>query len=400
MIPEIRRQYNSQFTQEKYQNLLNSVNTGFGKASTFRIAETPIFIPNDLKAQLIDACDQLSNYLLTDDFKLNSAKSLSKLGFEVPNENNHTTFIQYDFGITIDKNGNIIPKLIEMQGFPSLYCFQSLLNDSYRENFDIPSSFTPFLSGLNKQTYIEHLKKIIVGKHKPENVILLEIEPDKQNTAIDFYGCSQLLGIKVLDLNDLKKEGRDLYYLEGGKKIAVHRIYNRVIFDELEQRTDITSEFDFRDDIDVEWAGHPNWFFKISKYTMPYIKDNPYIPDTRFLNTITSIPDDLENYVLKPLFSFSGAGVKFHVKKEDIDAVKDPENWILQEKVNYFPAIQTPDPNDPVKFEIRMMHTWAEDDKSPMLVNNLIRLSKGEMVGVKYNKDKEWIGASLGLFEQ
>ena len=168
----------------------------------------------------------------------------------------------------------------------------------------------------------------------------------------------------------------------------------------MKQRTDITSEFDFRDDIDVEWAGHPNWFFKISKYTMPYIKDNPYIPDTRFLNTITSIPDDLENYVLKPLFSFSGAGVKFHVKKEDIDAVKDPENWILQEKVNYFPAIQTPDPNDPVKFEIRMMHTWAEDDKSPMLVNNLIRLSKGEMVGVKYNKDKEWIGASLGLFEQ
>lgn len=399
MIPEIRQQFNSQFTQEKYQQLLQAVNTGFGKASTFRIAETPIFIPDSLKAQLTDACSLLSAHLLTDEFKQQSKTSLSKLGFEVPNENDHTTFIQYDFGITKDKNGNIIPKLIEMQGFPSLYCFQSLLNDSYRDVFDIPSQMTPFLSGLDKQGYIDHMKKIIVGNHDPKNVILLEIEPDKQNTAIDFYGCSQLLGIKVLDLMDLKKEGKDLYYMEGSSKIPVHRIYNRVIFDELEKRKDIKSDFDFRDEVNVEWAGHPNWFFKISKYTMPFIQDNPYIPSTRFLNTITSIPSDLENYVLKPLFSFSGEGVKFHVTKNDIDQVADPENWILQEKVDYFPAIKTPNPDEPVKFEIRMMHTWDTNDAAPKLVNNLIRLSKGEMIGVKYNKDKDWIGASLGLFE-
>ena len=400
MIADIRKHYNAQFTKEKYASLLNDVNTGFGKASTFRIAETPVFIPNSLKAQLTEACDMLSAYLVTDEFKKNSAQSLSKLGFEVPNENDHTTFIQYDFGITIDKNGNIMPKLIEMQGFPSLYCFQSLLHDSYKANFELPEGMLPYLGGLNRETYIEHIKKIIVGDHNPRNVILLEIEPEKQNTAIDFYGCSKMLGIKVLDLTDLKKDGRDLYYMDGNEKVAVHRIYNRVIFDELEKRTDIVSEFDFRDDVDVEWAGHPNWFFKISKYTMPFIQGNPYIPSTRFLNTIDTIPDDLQNYVLKPLFSFSGEGVKFHVNKSDVEAVKDPENWILQEKVNYHPAIVTPNPDEPVKFEIRMMHTWHENDAAPKLVNNLIRLSKGEMIGVKYNKDKEWIGASVGLFEK
>lgn len=400
MNADLRKQYNESFTQEKYQHLLRLVNTGFGKASTFRIAETPVFIPDTLQAQLQDACRMLSDYLLTDEFRIHSSKALSKLGFEVPNENQNTTFIQYDFGVTIDKDGNIRPKLIEMQGFPSLYCFQTLLHDSYTAAFGLPDTISPYLGGLDKESYLQHLRDIIVGHHKPENVVLLEIEPEKQNTAIDFYGSALLLGIKVLDLNDLRKDGRDLYYMEGDRKIPVHRIYNRVIFDELEKRTDIRSEFNFRDDVDVEWVGHPNWFFKISKYTMPFIENNPFIPETRFLSTIQDIPDDLQNYVLKPLFSFSGEGVRFHVRKEDIDEVKDPENWILQEKVRYHPAIVTPNPDEPVKFEIRMMHTWEQGAPAPRLVNNLIRLSKGEMIGVKYNKDKDWIGASVGLFNK
>jgi len=400
MNADLRKQYNENFTQEKYQHLLRLINSGFGKASTFRIAETPVFVPDTLKAQLQDACRMLSDYLVTDEFRRHSSNALSKLGFEVPNENQNTTFIQYDFGITIDKDGNIRPKLIEMQGFPSLYCFQTLLHDSYKAAFGLSDTISPYLGGLDRESYLQHIRDIIVGDHKPENVVLLEIEPEKQNTAIDFYGSALLLGIKVLDLNDLRKDGRDLYYLEGDRKVPVYRIYNRVIFDELEKRTDIRSEFNFRDDVDVEWVGHPNWFFKISKYTMPFIENNPFIPETRFLNTIHDIPDDLENYVLKPLFSFSGEGVRFHVSKKDIDQVKDPENWILQEKVKYHPAIITPNPDESVKFEIRMMHTWEQGAPEPRLVNNLVRLSKGEIIGVKYNKDKDWIGASVGLFNK
>lgn len=400
MVHALRQNYNGNFTQEKYQHFVKEVNEGFGKAATFRIAETPVFIPKEIENQLKHACQLLSDYLVTDDFKQHSSHALSKLGFDVPNEDKNTTFIQFDFGITIDKQGNIIPKLIEMQGFPSLYCFQVLLNDSYKKVFNVPDHLTPFQNGLDRDSYLTHIKKIIIGDSKPENVILLEIEPEKQNTAIDFYGCNKLLGIKVLDLSDLKKDGRQLYYIENGKEIGVEKIYNRVIFDELEKRKDIVSEFNFRDDVDVEWIGHPNWFFKISKYTMPFIRNNPYIPETRFLNTIENVPEDLENFVLKPLFSFSGEGVKFHVTREDIENVKDPENWILQEKVNYYPAIETPNPDEPVKFEIRMMHTWEQGAPAPLLVNNLIRLSKGDMIGVKYNKDKDWIGASIGFFQK
>jgi hypothetical protein len=400
MDKELRRQFNKNFTPEKYQTLLDKVNTGFGKKSTFRISETPVFIPGDIRHQLKDACDTLTSYLLTDEFKKNCDSAISKIGFEVPNENLNTTFIQFDFGITIDKNGVISPKLIEMQGFPSLYCFQNLLYESYIDAYDLPRDLKPFFDGLNTESYIEYLKKIIVGESKPENVVLLEIEPEKQNTAIDFYGSHQLLGIKVLDLCDLKKDGRHLYYIENGKKIDVEKIYNRVIFDELEKRKDLVTEFDFRDEVDVEWIGHPNWFFKISKYTMPFIHHNPYIPETRFLNTISHIPNDLENYVLKPLFSFSGEGVKFNVTHQDVEQVKDPENWILQEKVHYHAGIETPNPDEPVKFEIRMMHTWEQGAPKPRLINNLIRMSKGEMIGVKYNKDKDWIGASIGLFRE
>lgn len=398
MDKKYRQEFNRNFTPEKYQQLLEKVNTGFGKKSTFRISETPVFLPKELRTQLIDACNTLTSYLLTDDFREHSAKALSKIGFEVPNENKNTTFIQFDFGITIDKNGDIMPKLIEMQGFPSLYCFQDLLYRSFIEAYNLPGDLAPYFNGLNRETYQEHLKKIIVGDSKPENVVLLEIEPDKQNTAIDFYGCHKMLGITVLDLCDLKKDGRHLYYIRDGKKIDIEKIYNRVIFDELEKRKDLVTEFKFDDEVDVEWIGHPNWFFKISKFTMPFIHHNPYIPQTRFLNTIDKIPDDLENYVLKPLFSFSGEGVKFKVCREDIDQVKDPENWILQEKVQYHPAIETIKPDEPVKFEIRMMHTWEQGAPRPQLINNLIRMSKGEMIGVKYNKDKDWIGASIGLF--
>ena len=100
--------------------------------------------------------------------------------------------------------------------------------------------------------------------------------------------------------------------------------------------------------------------------------------------------------MLKPLYSFAGTGVIIHINRFDLDAIQDPENYILQRKVEYAPVVPTPDV--PAKAEVRMMMLWERGAERPYLVNNLVRLSKGQMVGVRYNKDKVWVGGSVGFF--
>lgn len=274
------------------------------------------------------------------------------------------------------------------------------MGKAYQSAFDIPNNFKTFFNGLDETSYVELLRKAIVGNENPENVILLEIEPHKQNTRIDFYATEKSLGIKILCLSELIKEGLDLFYLnENGKKIAVKRIYNRIIFDELEKRDDLPRQFNLLEPINATWVGHPNWFSRISKFTLPSI-DSQYVPATYFLNELTEIPADLENYVLKPIFSFSGMGVIINVALSDIEAIPESEkhNFILQRKVQYAPVIETP--SEPAKCEIRMMFLWLPEDEKPTLINNLVRMSKGEMVGVRYNKNKDWVGGSVAFFEQ
>ena len=398
MQQTVRQRYNEQFTSEKYAAFLNTVNTAYGEACTFRLAETPVFVPNTLKRQLLQGVEDICASLTLPDFKQRSAAALPA-HLRVPGEDAHTQFLQLDFGICRDANGGYTPQLIEMQGFPSLYFFQHLLAESYRKHFDVPADYPHLFGGLNNDEYIDLLREVIVGDAKPENVILLEVEPKKQNTRIDFWGSRQHLGIQVLCLSDLKREGRDLFYLnDSGRRIGVERIYNRIIFDELEKRSDLPREWDLTTEVNAEWVGHPNWFFRISKHTLPFL-DSPFVPKTLFVNELKSIPDDLENWVLKPLFSFSGQGVKINITREDVEKVDDPANFILQRKVDYVAAIKTLDPAEPSKCEIRMMILWDKKWDKPRLVNNLIRMSKGEMVGVRYNKGKDWVGASVGFFE-
>ncbi len=398
MHKQLRQQYNAAFTQEKYQAFLHTVDTAFGEAVTFRVSETPVFVPRDLKAQLLQGVEDICTVLTRSDFKQRSAAALPA-HLQVPGEDAHTRFLQLDFGICRAADGGLTPQLIEMQGFPSLYFFQQMLADSYRQHFEVPADFHHLFGGLDGAGYIELMRQAIVGNSKPENVILLEIEPEKQNTRIDFWGSEKYLGIKVLCLSKLKRDGRDLYYLDdNGRKIAVERIYNRIIFDELEKRSDLPREWDMTTEVNAEWVGHPNWFFRISKHTLPFL-NSPFVPETRFVHELTSIPTDLENWVLKPLFSFSGQGVKINVTREDVESVDDPTNFILQRKVDYVPCIETTNPDEPSKCEIRMMIVWDDTWEKPRLVNNLIRMSKGEMVGVRYNKGKDWVGASVGFFE-
>jgi hypothetical protein len=391
-----RKLFNDNFTEEKYTNFIDDITSDFDYKVTFRIGETPFFISNELKEQLIDGCQQVIDFIKRDDFKALTDRAL-ELNRKVPNEDNHTTFLAIDFGIC-EEDGEIIPKLIEVQGFPSLFNFQNHLSQKFVNHYPFLSELTSFFNGLTQETYLQLIEEVICNKHQKENVILLEVEPEKQNTKIDFNYCHRDIGIPIVCVTELYQKGKQLFYKnEIGQEIIVKRIYNRVIFDELDLRTDLKLNFDFSSVVDVEWAGHPNWFFRISKFILPYLKGKYFI-ETTLLSDLKEIPTDLENYVLKPLFSFSGTGVIFHVKREDIEAVTEKDLYILQKKVNYKPIIQSPDGK--VKAEVRLLAVWKKNDPSPTLVTNLVRLSRGEMIGVKFNKDKDWVGGTVGMFEK
>ena len=396
MISQLREAYNSAFTEAKYAAFLDHIYGQYNHKPSFRISETPVFMPDDFRDKLLQACDDIVDVIVRPNFKEITEGSM-KPEHRVPNEDEHPTFLVVDFGVCEGEEGDLVPKLIEMQGFPSLYFFQNDLAEGYKRTFDdIPNSMTPFFEGLDTEGYLNLMREVIVGDSNPENVVLLEVEPEKQNTLVDFLGTAKHLGIKVLCLTKVIKQDRQLFYKnENGELVHIKKIYNRVIFDELDKRPDLTFGFNFTDDLDVEWIGHPNWFFRISKYTLPFLK-SAFIPKTYFLDKLTEYPKDLENYVLKPLFSFSGQGVKINITQKDLDEVEDRSNHILQEKVNYVAALKTA--TEPAKIEIRMLLVWKKEWARPKVVNNLIRLSKGIMVGVRYNKDKDWVGASVGFF--
>ena len=396
MIDKYRQLFNSHFTTEKYQELKDAIASDFDYAPTFRIAETPFFISNELKSQLIEGCNDVIKLIQQKDFKKLTDKSL-ELNHTISNEDKNTTFLAIDFGIC-EENGAVLPKLIEVQGFPSLFNFQTNLCDKFNSIYPFLNDVTPFFNGITSQEYLEILEEVICNNHPKENVVLLEIEPEKQNTKIDFYYCQRDLGIPIVCVTEIIKKKNQLFYKNQlGQEIIIKRIYNRVIFDELDLRTDLKLDFHFSYALDVEWAGHPNWFFRISKFILPFLKGDYFI-ETTLLSDLKQIPEDLENYVLKPLFSFSGSGVIFHVKKDDIEAVVDKELYILQKKVNYIPIIQSP--NGKVKAEVRMLYVWRKNAQTPTLLTNIVRLSRGEMIGVKYNQDKDWVGGTLGLFER
>ncbi len=395
MIPTIRQAYNKAFTEEKYRRFLSDLNRLYGREVTFRVPETPVFVPKAFEKMLVEAGNEIIDFLVRPDFKSLTDKAIpDKL--RVPNETDRSLFLALDFGV-VDVDGKAEPRLIEMQGFPSLFGWIDVLSARYREHFAVPSSMNSHF-GFSSGEYRDLLKRLLLNGLDPSEVILLEIEPMKQNTAVDFLATEAITGISAIHIGDVKLKGRKLCYDKAGKTIQIKRIYNRVIFDELVKRLDLKLEFNLTQDVDVEWAGHPNWFFRISKYTMPMIRSR-YIPECSFLSDFRTIPSDLENYVLKPLFSFSGSGVVFNVKPDDIEIIPRHERsgFMLQRKVQYLPVLQAPD--GLVKVEIRLLYLWEPDAARPRLVTNLARLSRGEMIGVKYNRDKTWVGGSVCFFE-
>jgi len=392
MIPALRQQFNANFTAEKYAHLLKSLEKRCGTPVQFRVSETPCFFPKALLEKMAAYGSELIHQLETSEYHEDSSPAIPP-EFNVPNEAAHPMFIQVDFGLVRDSDGNLQPKLVELQGFPSLYAYQAALSQAYLEVFGLDGNLKYLLSGLDSQSYEALLQRAIIGDHDSENVILMEIDPLRQKTLPDFVLTEKLLGIKTVSITDIKKEGRKLFYEGAGGRIRIDRIYNRAIVDELVRKKPRLA-FRLNDDLDVEWAGHPNWFFRMSKFSLPYLR-HECVPKTWFLDRLERVPEDLQNYILKPLFSFAGLGVVMHVSREHINGIlpEKRSQYILQERMDFAPVIQTPFGG--TKAEVRIMYIWL-DELTPVMT--IIRMGRGLMMGVDHNQNMEWVGSSAGLY--
>ncbi len=397
MIPLYRKQFNAEFNETKYQEYLNYINALYPNSVGFRIAETPIFLPATFKIQLLEVGDYVCSQILAADFTSKTEKSLRNTSI-TPNEIGLPECIVMDFAIANNDQNEIVPALIELQGFPSLFAFEVLQDEALRNSYTIPENVTPYLNGYTKEKYRRHLSTIIKGE-QGEHTVLLELYPEQQKTRIDFYCTQHYLAIPVVCITEIFKKGNSLYYQREGIDIKIDRIYNRIVADELKKQSAEINEKAaiLYTDLDVSWVTHPNHFFRISKYLLPFLQHD-WIPKTEFVDQIESIPHHLENYILKPLFSFAGQGVIIDVQSSDFVSITDPENWIMQEKVTYAPCIATPDGF--AKAEIRLFYFWDKPTQKYIATLNLCRLSKGKMIGVNYNQTATWVGGSLAYFEK
>jgi hypothetical protein len=353
------------------------------------VSETPVFLPADLLAQMVRYGQELYGQIANNSAYLAAADATIPAEFRVPGGTDHPLFVQADFGLIRLANGSLAPRLVEIQGFPSIYALQALIAQQYQECFALREDLTPFLDGLDDGSYYRALEKAVLNGHAPEEVILLEIDPFQQKTLGDFLVTRKRLGIGIACIREVKRQGSKLFF-EGR---PVKRIYNRVIVDEL-VRKDVAPGFDFRDDLDVEWASHPNWFFLLSKFSLPWFR-HECVPETHFLSDVKTLPDHLSEYVLKPLYSFAGLGVNIGPTKDDIAAIPVGKRgeFILQQKMDFVPTIETP--SGLTKIEVRVMYICNDGVLQP--VNTVVRSGRGKMMGVDFNKNLDWVGATAGF---
>ncbi len=396
MDPRLRAVFNADFTLEKYAALVRCANETEKWPADFRVSETPIFLTREFTNEVTRAANEIIALTRTPEFAKHAASAVPK-ALEVPNESGHPNFHVVDFAICAEAD-RLVPRLIELQAFPSLFGFQLLLLGCIRKAYPvIPRQWTSSFGGVKDEAYLDLLRRTIIAESDPENVILLDIEPEKQKTRVDFAATEKLLGIRSVCVTKIRKRQRQLFYERDGREARIERIYNRVIFDELIRRPDLNLSFRFQDDLDVTWVGHPNWYFRISKHSLPFLKTEHTSP-TFFVDEFPA-GENLDGYVLKPLYSFAGHGVDMEPTPERIGALENPHEWILQQKVDYAAFVPTVD-GKKSKAEIRMMFVWPENEDDPTLVNNLVRMSQGKMMGVDFNIDKTWVGASIALHER
>jgi hypothetical protein len=395
MIPALREAFNRNFLPETYQRLLRNLEVTAGTPIAFRVSETPCFLPKALLDQMAEYGRDLVLQLVNNPEYHRASEVTVPPQYNVANESPRPMFLQVDFGLVRNADGELEPKLVELQAFPSLYGYQPVLAKQYIESYRLPAELGIYLGGYDHDRYLQLLRKLIVAGHDPEHVILLEIHPEKQKTLCDFLITQRDLGIPIVDILKLKKRGKHLFYENAGREVPVQRIYNRCIVDELE-RKGIVLPFDLTEPLDVEWAGHPNWYYRISKFSIPYLK-HACVPKTWLLDQNSTVPRDNENYVLKPLYSFAGLGIKFNPTQADVNAIPAEQrpHYMLQERMRFEPVIKTP--HGMTQAEIRIMYVWPEDGEiTPVLP--LLRMGRGIMMGVDHNKNLDWVGGSAALW--
>jgi hypothetical protein len=397
MDPRYRELFNAQFTPERYEWMKRELERRLDCTFEFRLAETPLFLPDDFRQRITEAASavvaQLSDPALIDRMKRAIPERWDTPGMDaLPN------FAQVDFAV-VREGDAYVPKLIELQGFPSLTAFQVVQRDVWRDTMrpmeGLDRRWSCWFSGLDRDSFINFARRTIAGVHDPQEVVLLDIEPESQKTYPDFAATKLLFGVGAVDPRELRRRGKQLFCADGTR---VRRIYNRVVFDEL-MKKGIELPFDYREELDVEWAPHPNWYWVWSKYSLPFL-DHPAVPKATFVSELDGVPEDFtRRYVLKPLFSFAGGGVNVEPTAADLDAIPESEraSWCVQEKIEYAPALQAADGGG-VKVEIRMMFLRPDDERTPVLTQNLVRLSRGKMLGVDFNKNLTWVGSSIAVF--
>ena len=399
MHAEYRAAFNAAFDDGVYRCYQELLEKRLGCSFEFRLVETPVFFTDDIVAKMSAAAREIVAQL-SDNAKLAEMKKAIPERWNTPGMDSLPSFTQVDFAIVRAADGSLEPKLIELQGFPSLSALEIFQRDVWSEllsempglDRDWACWFTP-----DRASYLELARRTIAGNHDPNEVVLLDLDPPKQKTYPDFVATRLLFGVDPVCPSDLERDGNQLFRRDaGGRRIRVRRIYNRVVFDEL-IKTGMKLPFDFRDSLDVEWAPHPNWYWVWSKYSLPFI-DHPAAPKATFVSDFKEIPDDLSRYVLKPLFSFAGGGVNVEPTRADIEAIPESDRhaWCLMEKIEYEPVLTAVDGGG-VKVEVRMMFFRPDDEPQPILAQNLCRTSRGKMLGVDFNKNYTWVGGTVGL---
>lgn len=386
---QLRIQFNHGFSEAGYARFLALVRERCGVDIPFRLAETPCFFDWEFMHRLSGDGSDLLDQLTTARYMSLSGRAVPA-AFRVPNEPQLPLFASVDFGVIRNESGLLEPRLVEIQAFPSLYAFQPVLAQSYIDAYELPGDLRYLLEGLDMRAYRKLLEESILAGHAPEEVVLLEIDPERQKTRCDFKLTEELLGVRAVCITRVRKRGIRLYYDLDGREVRIKRIYNRVIVDELVAKQ-VRPPFDWRDELDVEWAGHPNWFFRISKFSLPFLK-HPSVPQSHFVSDLAQLPGDLDRWVLKPLFSFAGRGVTLGPSREQIEAIPAAERggWLLQRRVDFTPVIETPAGN--TMAEIRVMYIGGRP------VTHIIRMGRGAMMGVDHNRDLTWVGASAALY--
>ena len=400
MIEPYRGEFNANFTEAKYDDLRRALNAKTRTEITFQMSETPCFFPTSTLDEMVDLGLELTEQLLGNPEYMAASTAAVPDRYRVPGEDSRPHFMTVDFGLARAEDGTLRPKLVEMQAFPSIFAFQDLISQQYVESFGLPDNLAWRFCGRTQEQYWQLLRDVIVGEHDPENVILMEVAPEQQKTLPDFHVFEDRLGIRTVDITTVRSEGRQLFYRRDGRQVPIRRIFNRAIVDEME-RDGVQPGFKVRDDFDVEWAGHPNWYFRISKFSLPWL-DHTAVPKAMLLDTWLADPSRLalppDQLLLKPLYSFAGKGIQFGPSMAMLQEipVAARKEYLIQERVHFEPVIRTP--LGITQVEVRIMYVRQDGERAFTPVTTLARMGRGKMMGVDHNRNQRWVGGSVAFF--